>query len=263
MGDDEVVFGCSHFKRRCKLITPCCNAVHACRLCHDDKTDHKLDVKSVTHILCTECQATQPVGKTCIQCGTEFGKFFCGECRIFDDEDRGQYHCEKCGACVSGGRENNFHCDTCNLCLPIKLQENHKCMEDISRRDCPVCKEYMHTGGITLMLLRCGHIIHFPCLQQLVSMGQYTCPVCLQSLAGMTDAWPMMDAELAAMPMGPEFANTTVGILCRDCHEQTTANYHDLGFKCKNCGSYNTVKISGPYNFPGSEPVSTTSQNQQ
>eukprot|EP01041_Mallomonas_annulata_P006915 gene6915-14045_t len=37
--------GCSHYKRGCKLVAPCCNRAFTCRLCHDDhyQNDHTLD----------------------------------------------------------------------------------------------------------------------------------------------------------------------------------------------------------------------------
>ena len=32
---------CHHYERECLIIAPCCNKVFPCRLCHDDKSDHK------------------------------------------------------------------------------------------------------------------------------------------------------------------------------------------------------------------------------
>lgn len=39
------------------------------------------------------------VQKTCEDCGTEFGKYFCEKCRLYDNADKGQYHCDGCGLC--------------------------------------------------------------------------------------------------------------------------------------------------------------------
>ena len=40
-----------------------------------------------------------------------------------------------------GGRDNFFHCETCGLCLQICLKEAHKCVQQASRSNCPVCME--------------------------------------------------------------------------------------------------------------------------
>ena len=53
-------------------------------------------------------------------------QYFCYECKLFDDEDKAQFHCDGCGICRIGGRENFFHCVTCNMCLPTHLEGKHK-----------------------------------------------------------------------------------------------------------------------------------------
>lgn len=45
---------------------------------------------------------------------------------MFDDADKGQFHCDECGICRVGGRDNYFHCNTCGLCLPQCRKDNHK-----------------------------------------------------------------------------------------------------------------------------------------
>ena len=41
-------------------------------------------------------------------------------------------------------------------------------------------------------------------------------------------------------------------IKCRDCQQETETEFHVVGFKCSNCGSYNTVR-SGNEEFPQDE----------
>lgn len=53
-------------------------------------------------------------------------QYNCSICAIFDDECKGQYHCEACGLCRIGGQENFFHCATCDMCLPKNLENEHK-----------------------------------------------------------------------------------------------------------------------------------------
>lgn len=51
-------------------------------------------------------------------------QYTCLICNLFDDEDKDQYHCEGCGICRIGGRNNFFHCEVCNMCLPLQLKTN-------------------------------------------------------------------------------------------------------------------------------------------
>ena len=39
------------------------------------------------------------VGSTCSECGIVFGRYFCSVCNLFDDEEKGQFHCQDCGIC--------------------------------------------------------------------------------------------------------------------------------------------------------------------
>ena len=58
-------------------------------------------------------------------------QYFCYECKLFDDEDKAQFHCDGCGICRIGGRENFFHCATCNMCLPTHLEGKHKVIDKL------------------------------------------------------------------------------------------------------------------------------------
>ena len=39
----------------------------------------------------------------------------------------------------AGGRDQYTHCYTCGLCLP--RDKAHKCIQDTSHNNCPVCME--------------------------------------------------------------------------------------------------------------------------
>ncbi len=43
--------------------------------------------------------------------------------------------------CRIGGRDNFIHCDICGLCLLLSLKETHKCVQEASRSNCPVCMD--------------------------------------------------------------------------------------------------------------------------
>lgn len=39
----KVILGCKHYKRNCKLVTPCCNKLYTCIRCHDEVADHSTE----------------------------------------------------------------------------------------------------------------------------------------------------------------------------------------------------------------------------
>ena len=40
------------------------------------------------------------VANYCCHCGIQFGLYyFCAICNFYDDANKGQFHCEKCGIC--------------------------------------------------------------------------------------------------------------------------------------------------------------------
>lgn len=97
-------------------------------------------------------------------------QYTCLKCNLFDDTDKKQYHCDECGICRIGGRQNFFHCAVCNMCLPIQLQiDGHRCVENISRSNCPVCLGAIHTSRIPCHIPDCGHLLHKMCFDQLVN----------------------------------------------------------------------------------------------
>ena len=59
---EEKKRGCKHYERGCCFISPCCQKVFSCRLCHDEAImDHSLDRHSVTCIVCSLCHTKQDV----------------------------------------------------------------------------------------------------------------------------------------------------------------------------------------------------------
>lgn len=133
--------GCQHYERACEKQCPnalCQGKYYACRLCHDayfdgevgdPKLHHMFDRHAVTRIRCLRCKTEQPVARTCTKCGKDFAKYFCATCRFYDDkgDEKKVFHCDKCGICRVGGRENFFHCETCGACLALALKDNHTC----------------------------------------------------------------------------------------------------------------------------------------
>lgn len=233
---------CQHYIRRCSLLAPCCVKYYSCRLCHNDKEDHELDRKTVQQIKCLQCGSCQTVASHCKDCGIKFGRYFCTICRLYDDQEKGQFHCNGCGICRVGGEANFFHCSRCDMCLGIQLKDSHKCVEKSSRSDCPICYEDIHTSRIPAHVPSCGHLLHNTCFSKLLESGGYACPICNRSMVDMSRAWRMLDNEIARTPMPAEYNNFNVMILCRDCHKESKVKFHVVGLKCAECGSYNTSR---------------------
>nr|XP_022912292.1 RING finger and CHY zinc finger domain-containing protein 1-like [Onthophagus taurus] len=104
------------------------------------------------------------------------------------------------------------------MCLPIQLQNGHKCVENVSRANCPVCLEDIHTSRIPCHIPACGHLLHRTCFEQLLKAGHYACPICQTSVMDMTELWKFLDDEVAHTPMPQEYRNYMAAILCKDCH---------------------------------------------
>ncbi|KAL3517482.1 hypothetical protein ACH5RR_020071 [Cinchona calisaya] len=98
---------CDHYRRRCKLRTPCCNQVFTCRHCHNEATStlsnpkdrHELVRQDVKQVICAVCNTEQEVSGLCSNCGVKFGEYFCEICKFYDDTIKKQFHCHECGIC--------------------------------------------------------------------------------------------------------------------------------------------------------------------
>ena len=122
---------------------------------------HSLGACSLTHTF----HRVHPPGEC-------FGAYFCAVCNLYDDDlSKHQFHCEECGICRVGGRENFFHCSTCGACYSVELRNNHVCVPNSMQRDCPICYEYLFDSLEAPQVLRCGHTIHRKCLE--VSMHHF------------------------------------------------------------------------------------------
>ncbi|XP_032915826.1 RING finger and CHY zinc finger domain-containing protein 1 [Catharus ustulatus] len=232
--------GCEHYRRGCRLRAPCCGKLYPCRLCHDGAEQHQLDRFRVSEVQCSRCRLLQKAQQRCEGCDNLFGEYYCDICHLFD-RDKKQYHCEECGICRIGPKEDFFHCSKCNLCLSLSLQGKHKCIENVSRQDCPICLEDIHTSRVGAHVLPCGHLLHRTCYDEMLKEG-YRCPLCMHSALDMTRYWRQLDNEVAQTPMPTEYQNMMVEILCNDCNARSTVQFHLLGMKCQSCESYNTAQ---------------------
>ncbi|XAR72331.1 Ubiquitin--protein ligase [Bertholletia excelsa] len=59
---EKHVFGCEHYKRNCKVRAACCGKLFTCRFCHDKVSDHSMDRKATSEMMCMNCLKIQAVG---------------------------------------------------------------------------------------------------------------------------------------------------------------------------------------------------------
>ncbi|KAI3453049.1 hypothetical protein Pfo_009712 [Paulownia fortunei] len=242
---EKQIFGCEHYKRNCKLRAACCGKLVACRFCHDEVSDHSMDRKATSEMMCMNCLKIQLVGPVCItpSCnGLLMAKYYCSSCKFFDDE-REVYHCPFCNLCRVGKGLgiDFFHCMTCNCCLGMKLVD-HKCREKGLETNCPICCDFLFTSSTTVRALPCGHYMHSACFQA-YACTHYICPICSKSMGDMSVYFGMLDALMASEVLPEEYRNRSQDILCNDCDGKGTAPFHWLYHKCGLCGSYNTRVI--------------------
>ncbi|KAI4380925.1 hypothetical protein MLD38_007058 [Melastoma candidum] len=246
----HMLYGCSHYRRRCRIRAPCCNEVFDCRHCHNEAKNsigvhqnqrHEISRHQIQTVICSLCGTEQGVQQVCINCGVCMGKYFCATCNLFDDDvSKKQYHCDGCGICRIGGSENFFHCHKCGCCYSNLLRNSHPCVEGAMHHDCPVCFEFLFESRNDVTVLPCGHTIHQSCLDEMREHYQYACPLCLKSVCDMSKVWEKFDLEIAASLMPKPYKNKMVWILCNDCGKTSQVQYHVVAHKCLNCRSYNT-----------------------
>ncbi|KAI9049897.1 hypothetical protein LZ554_006045 [Drepanopeziza brunnea f. sp. 'monogermtubi'] len=244
--DEVEVLGCTHYKRNVKLQCSACDKWYTCRLCHDEAEDHILDRKATKNMLCMICSCAQRAGEFCVNCGERTAWYYCGVCKLWDnDADKSIYHCNDCGICRKGRGlgKDVFHCKTCGTCMSMANEKSHKCIERVSDCDCPICGEYMFTSPSPVVFMLCGHGIHRACYDRHMK-SSYKCPICSKSTVNMETQFRNLDRAIDAQPMPPQFRDTKAMVSCNDCYAKSAVQYHWLGLKCAICDSYNTAQLS-------------------
>ena len=240
---------CAHYETQCVIVSACCDQVFQCRVCHDDALpDHKIDRFATAQVICKACDLLQPASNQCTSCEIQFSEYYCGICKLWKAEDsRGTYHCEDCGICRVGKRKDYFHCDTCEACLPSASKDDHVCLSEKYKSDCPVCRVDLFSSREGVQTMPCGHPIHPSCLKRLFCSGTFPrCPLCKRSAMDLSAAWEEMQQSIDLQPMPPPSesgAPEFVTINCNDCGETGGSPFHFIGCRCSNCGSFNTAIV--------------------
>ncbi|GME70834.1 unnamed protein product [[Candida] boidinii] len=179
------------------------------------------------------------------KCGELLSNYFCEKCILFDnDQSKDIYHCGDCGICRLGLGLNQdyFHCKNCDACISIDLKEHHKCIENSTHANCPICDEYMFNSTKTVVFMNCGHPIHEICYNEFTKHS-YRCPLCSRTIINMEAQFRVLDIEIKEQPL-PDPMNTWNSIIkCVDCGGRSKVKFHFLGLKCDHCLSYNTMQL--------------------
>ena len=249
--DSEKPLGCKHYKRNIKLQCSACHRWYTCRFCHNEAEDHLLNRRETKNMLCMLCGCAQPAAEECAQCNERGAWYYCGVCKLWDDDtDRSIYHCHDCGICRVGQGlgKDYYHCkvqsrnipddvfvltafQTCCVCMQISIKDSHRCIERSTDCDCPICGEYMFTSPHTVVFMKCGHSIHHRCYYAHMKTS-YRCPICSKSIVNMEIQFRNLERAIEAQPMPSQFQDTKAFVYCNDCFAKTTVKYHWLGCKC-------------------------------
>lgn len=115
---DFKILGCEHYRRNVKLQCSACSRWYTCRFCHDRSEDHSLIRRATRNMLCMLCGRAQPAGEICVSCGEPGARYYCGVCKLWDNDNaKSIYHCNDCGICrVGQGLGKDFiHCKVCPI----------------------------------------------------------------------------------------------------------------------------------------------------
>jgi len=211
---------------------------------NEEETHHNIDRFAIKEIICRNC-FTRQSSKTnqCIGCKIQFGDYHCNVCNLWMSQDEEPYHCEDCGFCRVGGRDNFRHCHDCGMCIDALLFDDHNCKAGKYMSNCPVCQEDLFSSRSASHEMPCGHAIHWHCFRELTSFDT-RCPVCKKTAETheqMAPTWSAMAMGIALQPVPPEMARV-VSIVCNDCEvRDENRRWHFLGVQCNECGSFNTT----------------------
>ena len=260
--EDEIF--CTHYNRHNYPIFKCCKKIYPCRLCHDEKEEHKCNRFEVDYMKCNYCKTYQKSSSSCNnpEC-YKFNKphkYFCKICNLWsNDKDKKLvildsylitnintnselYHCKDCGICRMGLQKDITHCHKCNQCIFTRIFDNHQCITDMKDEKCPICfKELWGCFRDTCYHLKCGHKVHTSCFKKSLQSYNYNCPLCKKSTVDLTNEWRRLDLFLSLQTMPEEYKNDKSEIFCNDCELTSTVNFHFLYHKCLSCNGYNTV----------------------
>ena len=246
---DKIIKKCTHYKNNVQVFARCCNKYYDCHLCHNEQNDHKMSRKKICKVICVNCNCENPPINNCIDCNITFGKKNCNICNIWCDNVESMYHCNECGICRKGNKNDFYHCKKCDMCFSIANKDSHNCERYNMDDECTICLNKLYSGNDSTMLLDCKHLIHSKCLNELIDKTDKSkcipcCTLCKKSVVDIKKYEKKFDKYILENPLPTFYNNWKTEILCNDCCEKSTTKFHTHFHKCMKCKSYNTSKIN-------------------
>lgn len=214
-----------------------------------DDVHHTIDRYAIKEIICRRCFTRQSSKtNTCVKCNIQFGEYHCDICNLWMNAEEDPWHCEECGFCRVGGRDNFRHCDGCGMCIDIKVFDDHNCRSGKYAAHCPVCHENIFSSRRVTHEMPCGHDIHWDCFKTLAQHDS-RCPLCKKTVhEDMSIEWQSLARDIQQQPIPPD-QTRCVDISCNDCEiRDKNRRWHFLGVQCRHCGGFNTsfeIKMTG------------------
>ncbi|KAM0673400.1 hypothetical protein GVAV_003091 [Gurleya vavrai] len=229
---------CEHYKRNCSIVADCCLQTYPCRLCHDEHETHKLDRYKIKYMICHFCGIQQEPMHNCQSCCAKLADFFCDICKFWYSKKDSVFHCIECNVCRKGKKEDFIHCLKCNAC--IEKRSEHKHISNTLDGDCPVCAENLFQSVRDVIMLKCGHSMHFECFE-FYSIKFHHCPVCTKTTGDMNNYDKKVDMILEKYgDLQQNSFNYKCYVLCSECQIQSPVYYRYMFNRCPICKSYNT-----------------------
>jgi RING finger/CHY zinc finger protein 1 len=237
---------CKHYQRNCLILAECCQKFYPCRICHDEKEDHKINRYLTKKMKCKLCNEIQDVSNECITCNEKMGDYYCDICHLWinSEEEINIFHCKECNMCRMGKREDFIHCNRCNGCINKNIYENHACNINGMKSLCPICQEDIHSSRRNVYIIKkCNHILHMDCAVDYLNSRKFRCPICkITMIEDPSSLWESIKYMVESQPMPEQYKNYKCVIHCNDCLKDTETNYHFLAMQCKECESWNTTQ---------------------
>jgi len=242
----EIIKTCNHYNNKNQIYAYCCNKYYDCYLCHNEKSDHRINRKLIYKLKCITCKQNSQLGNKCYHCNTQYAKNGCTKCNVWCSNEE-FYHCDKCGKCKAGNKDDFYHCDECNVCFSLKCKDIHNCKNFKKNDECPICLDsiFKFDKDDKIKLLLCNHMMHYSCYNNLIKNTDKEkkvpcCTLCKKSVEDFKTYTAKFDRNRENYPMPEYYSKWTTYILCNDCNVKSTIPYHCNYSKCNSCNSYNT-----------------------
>jgi len=234
---------CDHYNYNHQLYFNCCKKFYDCVHCHNKNSTHKSYPMNITKIKCLMCYTIQDPQQNCTKCKIKFSEYYCSKCKLFNNSSI--YHCNKCNICYINHGKIMKHCDSCNKCYYESIFDIHNCNLK-NNNPCQICLDDVKNSSQYFYTLKCSHNIHVNCYNEykkkcIENKKIIGCCICKKSINIQKDTERIENI----IKNDQKFIenNWKSDILCYDCYNNSTIDYHSKYLKCIHCNSYNTNQV--------------------